>query len=167
MTKELNKTPLYETCLKYGAKFIEFAGWELPVQYSSIKEEHHACRKAATLWDVSNMGEIMVEGKNSLDFLQMLLTNDISKGYPGKVIYSPMCYPDGGVVDDMMAVCLEGNRFLLVVNAVNIDKDYQWISGLARYFTGVSVKQLSDEYALVALQGPNLNKSCKNSPNTR
>lgn len=155
MEKELKKTPLYETHLKYGGRIIDFEGWALPVQFSSIKEEHHACRNAAALWDVSDMGEIMVEGDGALDLLQMLLVNDISKGYPGRVIYTPMCYPTGGVVDDMMVVCLKDQRYLLVVNAGNIEKDYEWISNLAKYFYRVSVKNLSADIAEVALQGPN------------
>ncbi|QUL99547.1 MAG: glycine cleavage system aminomethyltransferase GcvT [Candidatus Fermentithermobacillus carboniphilus] len=151
----MKKTPLYETHLKYGGRIIDFEGWALPVQFSSIKEEHHACRNAAALWDVSDMGEIMVEGDGALDLLQMLLVNDISKGYPGRVIYTPMCYPTGGVVDDMMVVCLKDQRYLLVVNAGNIEKDYEWISNLAKYFYRVSVKNLSADIAEVALQGPN------------
>lgn len=155
MSQELKKTPLYETHLKYGGKIIDFEGWALPVQFSSIKEEHHACRNAAALWDVSDMGEILVEGTQALDLLQMLLVNDIGKGYPGRVIYSPMCYPNGGTVDDMMVICLSGGRYLLVVNAGCIEKDFDWISGLARYFEGVTVKNISSEIAEVALQGPN------------
>lgn len=155
MAEELKKTPLYEIHLKYGGRIIDFGGWALPVQYSSIREEHHACRNAAALWDVSDMGELLVEGRNALDFLQALLTNDMSKGSPGRVVYSPMCYPDGGVVDDMMVVCLQDGRYLLVVNASNIDKDYEWVSGLAKYYHGVTVTNLSDEISQVALQGPN------------
>lgn len=155
MAKELKKTPLYETHLKYGGRIIDFEGWALPVQFSSIKEEHHACRNAAALWDVSDMGEILIEGEGALDLLQMLVVNDISKGYPGRVIYTPMCYPNGGVVDDMMVVCLANNKYLLVVNAGNIEKDYEWILGLAKYFHKVSVTNMSQDVAEVALQGPN------------
>ncbi len=155
MANELKKTPLYETHLKYGGRIIDFAGWALPVHFSSIKEEHHACRKAAALWDVSDMGELLVEGPQALDLLQMVLTNDISKGYPGKVVYSPMCYPNGGVVDDMMVVCLKNGGYLLCINAGNIDKDDEWITGAAKYFQDVTVKNLSKETAQVAIQGPN------------
>ncbi|MBE3520084.1 MAG: glycine cleavage system aminomethyltransferase GcvT [Firmicutes bacterium] len=158
MAGELKKTPLYPVHVKYGGRIIDFEGWALPVQFSSIKEEHHACRNACALWDVSDMGEIMVEGPGALALLQMLLVNDIAKGYPGRVIYSPMCYPHGGVVDDMMVICLENSRYLLVVNAGNIEKDFQWISGLAKYFWRVDVKNLSSDIAEVALQGPNSEK---------
>jgi len=154
VAEELKKTPLYETHLKYGGRIIDFEGWALPVQFSSIKEEHHACRNAAALWDVSDMGEITIEGPGALDLLQFLMVNDISKGYVGRVIYSPMCYPTGGVVDDMMVICLE-DKYLLCVNAGNIEKDYEWIKTAAQYFQGVTVKNLSAEIAEVALQGPN------------
>ncbi len=155
---EPKKTPLYETAVKYGGRIIEFFGWAVPVQFTGIKEEHHACRNSAALWDVSNMGEILIEGEQALDLLQMLMTNDISKGAPGRVIYSPMCYPNGGVVDDLMVVCLENGRYLLVVNAANIAKDFEWIAGAAKYFEDAVVTDLSDEYAVVALQGPNAEK---------
>ncbi len=154
MAEELKKTPLYETHLKYGGRIIDFAGWALPVHFSSIKEEHHACRKTAALWDVSDMGEVEIEGPGSLDLLQFLMVNDVTKGYPGRVVYSPMCYPDGGVVDDMMIICLK-DKYLLCINAGNIDKDYEWIKTAARYFPGVTVKNLSAQTAEVALQGPN------------
>jgi len=155
VAEELKKTPLYETYLKYGGRIIDFSGWALPVQFSSIKEEHHACRNAAALWDVSDMGELLVEGPGALDLLQFLLVNDNAKGYPGRVIYNPMCYPSGGVVDDMMVVCLKDGKYLLVINAGNIDKDFEWVSTAARYFQGVTVKNLSKDVAEVALQGPN------------
>ncbi len=152
---ELKKTPLYDIYGKYGGRIIDFSGWALPVQFTSIKEEHHACRNAAALWDVSDMGEILVEGPDALNLLQFLMVNDISKGYPGRVVYSPMCYPNGGVVDDMMIICQNDGGYLLVVNAGNIEKDYEWISTAARYFKDVTVKNLSAETAEVALQGPN------------
>lgn len=162
---ELKKTPLYGIYEKYGGRIIDFSGWALPVQFTSIKEEHHACRNAAALWDVSDMGELLVEGPGSLDLLQFLMVNDIAKGYPGRVIYTPMCYPHGGVVDDMMVVCLNGGKYLLVINAGNIEKDYEWVSTAAKYFQGVTVKNLSAAVAEVALQGPNseriLQRICK------
>lgn len=162
---DLKKTPLYEIYEKYGGRIIDFSGWALPVQFTSIKGEHAACREQAALWDVSDMGEILVEGPDALNLLQFLMTNDISKGYAGRVVYSPMCYPNGGVVDDMMIVCLQGGKYLLVVNAGNIDKVYEWASTAAKYFKDVTVKNLSAEIAEVALQGPNseriLQKVCK------
>lgn len=162
---ELKKTPLYDIYEKYGGRIIDFSGWALPVQFTSIKEEHAACRERAALWDVSDMGEIMVEGPDALNLLQFLMVNDIAKGYPGRVVYSPMCYPNGGTVDDMMIICLEGQRYLLVVNAGNIEKDYEWILTASKYFKDVTVKNLSAEIAEVALQGPNsekvLQKICK------
>jgi len=154
VAEELKKTPLYETMLKYGGRMIDFSGWALPVQFSSIKEEHHACRNTAALWDVSDMGELMIEGPGALDLLQFLMVNDVSKGYEGRVVYSPMCYPDGGVVDDMMIICLK-DKYLLCINAGNIDKDYEWIKTAAKYFPGVTVENQSKQTAEVAIQGPN------------
>jgi aminomethyltransferase len=151
----LKKTPLYETHLKYGGKIIDFAGWALPVQFSSILEEHHAVRNAAGLFDVSDMGELMVEGPDSLKLLQLALTNDIDKGYPGRVIYSPMCNERGGVVDDLLVYCLGPERYLLVINAGNIDKDFNWVARLARSFNAVTVRNISADVAELALQGPN------------
>ncbi|MEW6523102.1 MAG: glycine cleavage system aminomethyltransferase GcvT [Bacillota bacterium] len=151
----LKRTPLYATHLKYGGKIIDFAGWALPVQFTSIIEEHHAVRKTAGLFDVSDMGELTVEGPESLALLQLALTNDISQGYTGKVIYSPMCNEQGGVVDDLLVYCLGPQRYLLVINAGNIEKDFNWVAGLAKRFGQVTVKNVSSEVAEVALQGPN------------
>src|SRR6478609_6918087 len=102
MTTELHKTPLYDTYQKYGAKTIDFGGWALPVQFSSIKAEHEAVRTKAGLFDVSHMGEFEVTGEESLDFLQKLLTNDLSKLVDGQAIYTAMCYENGGTVDDLL-----------------------------------------------------------------
>src|SRR5690606_24690198 len=99
---ELKRTPLFESYAQYGGKTIDFGGWELPVQFSSIKEEHEAVRTKAGLFDVSHMGEILVTGPNSLEFLQNLLTNDISKIKDGQAQYTAMCYPDGGTIDDLL-----------------------------------------------------------------
>jgi len=151
----LKKTPFYETHLKYGGKIIDFAGWALPVHFKkSIIEEHHATRNAATLFDVSDMGELLVTGKDALPMLQKLLVNDIAKGKPGRVIYSPMCNPQGGCVDDLMVCCYSTEHYLLVINAGNIQKDFDWVTKVAADFDEVCVKNLSDETAQVAIQGP-------------
>lgn len=102
MTTELHKTPLYDTYQRYGAKTIDFGGWALPVQFSSIKEEHEAVRTKAGLFDVSHMGEILVTGADSLAFLQHTMTNDVSTLVDGKAQYTAMCYEDGGTVDDLL-----------------------------------------------------------------
>ncbi len=151
----LKRTPLYATHLKYGGKIIDFAGWALPVQFTGIIEEHRAVRTKAGLFDVSNMGELTVEGPDSLALLQLALTSDISQGYTGRVLYSPMCNEQGGVVDDLLVYCLGPERYLLVVNAANTEKDYNWLVGLAQRFSQVSVKNVSAEVAEVAVQGPN------------
>lgn len=155
MVSTLKKTPLYETHVKNGGRVVDFGGWALPVQFSGIKEEHIGCRTHAALWDVSNMGELLVQGKESLDLLQMLLVNDISKIHPGKLIYSPMCYPDGGIVDDLLVMCLEEDKYWLIVNGANIEKDVEWIKPIARYFNDTLFEDVSDSVAQLAIQGPN------------
>lgn len=149
---ELKKTPLFDEYAKYGAKTIDFGGWDLPVQFSSIKEEHEAVRERAGLFDVSHMGEIIVEGNDALNYLQKLLTNDISKIPVGGAQYNAMCYENGGVVDDLIVYFLGENKYLLVVNAANIEKDFNWMKEHAE--GDVKITDKSDEYALIALQGP-------------
>ncbi|MGI2326594.1 glycine cleavage system aminomethyltransferase GcvT [Planococcus sp. YIM B11945] len=151
-TTQLNRTPLFEAYAKYGGKTIDFGGWELPVQFSSIKEEHEAVRTKAGLFDVSHMGEILVEGPDSLTFLQHLVTNDVSKIKNNQAQYTAMCYEDGGTVDDLLVYKINDTRFLLVVNASNIEKDFEWMKQTA---TGdVQLQNVSDQYGLLALQGP-------------
>lgn len=148
----MQRTALYDQYAKYGAKTIDFGGWELPVQFSSIKEEHEAVRTKAGLFDVSHMGEVFVSGQDSLAYLQQLLTNDISKLVPGKAMYSAMCYEDGGTVDDLLVYQLAENSYLLVVNASNIEKDVDWMN---KHLTGdVQIDNQSGEWGLLALQGP-------------
>jgi aminomethyltransferase len=149
----LKKTPLFDIYSKYGGKTIDFGGWELPVQFSSIKEEHIAVRENAGLFDVSHMGEIVVKGEQSLEFLQGILTNDISRLTPGKIIYTLMCYENGTVVDDLLVYMLAIDEYLLVVNASNIEKDFEWIN--SHKIENVTVENTSDEWAQLALQGPN------------
>lgn len=148
----LKRTPLFDEYAKYGGKTIDFGGWELPVQFSSIKEEHDAVRNRAGLFDVSHMGEIFVEGPDALNYLQKLLSNDISKIAIGGAQYSAMCYENGGVVDDLLTYRLDEDRYLLCVNAANIEKDYDWM--LSKAEGDVTITNKSDEYAQIALQGP-------------
>ena len=149
---ELKRTPLFECYAKYGGKTIDFGGWELPVQFSSIKEEHDAVRNRAGLFDVSHMGEIFVEGPGAREYLQKLLSNDISKIAIGSAQYNAMCYDNGGVVDDLLTYHLDDNRYLLCVNAANIDKDFEWM--LSQKFGDVTITNKSNDYAQIALQGP-------------
>lgn len=152
MGEELKQTPLFPLYKEYGGKTIDFGGWELPVQFSSIKEEHEAVRTRAGLFDVSHMGEIFVEGPESLNFLQKLVTNDVSKLSEGRAQYTAMCYPDGGTVDDLLIYKFNDERYLLVVNASNIEKDFEWMK---QHVEGdVTLTNRSSEYALLALQGP-------------
>ncbi|MEH7074018.1 glycine cleavage system aminomethyltransferase GcvT [Neobacillus drentensis] len=149
---ELKRTPLFDVYKEWGGKTIDFGGWELPVQFSSIKEEHEAVRTRAGLFDVSHMGEVEVKGTNSLDYLQKMMTNDISKIKNGGAQYTAMCYENGGTVDDLLVYKIEDNHYLLVVNASNIEKDYKWLED--HLFGDVSLENLSDKTAQLALQGP-------------
>ncbi|OIK11759.1 glycine cleavage system protein T [Bacillus sp. MUM 116] len=149
---ELKRTPLFETYKQYGGKTIDFGGWELPVQFSSIKEEHEAVRTKAGLFDVSHMGEIEVKGPDSLSYLQKMMTNDVSKVKDGGAQYTAMCYENGGTVDDLLVYKIEDHHFLLVVNASNIKKDYKWLED---HLEGdVAIKNLSEQTAQLAIQGP-------------
>ncbi len=148
----MKKTPLYDIHMKLGGKMIDFGGWALPVQYSSIIEEHKAVRERAGLFDVSHMGEIIVEGPSAFEFLQRMVTNDISGISQGRAIYTPMCYPDGGTVDDFIIYQLEEDKYLLVVNASNTDKDYEWL--MEHRVDGVEIHNVSCDYAQLAIQGP-------------
>jgi len=152
MGTELKRTPLFDEYSKYGGKTIDFGGWELPVQFSSIKEEHDAVRNSAGLFDVSHMGEIFVEGKDALSYLQKLLSNDISKISIGGAQYNLMCYENGGVVDDLLVYRLDEDRYLLCVNAANIEKDFDWMKQQAE--GDVEIVNKSNDYAQIALQGP-------------
>ena len=148
----LKQTPLYEVYKQYGGKTIDFGGWDLPVQFSGIKQEHEAVRTKAGLFDVSHMGEIEVKGNDSLAFLHKMLTNDIEKIKNGAAQYSAMCYENGGTVDDLLTYKLADNHYLLVVNASNIEKDFEW---LQKHASGeVILSNLSEDFAQLALQGP-------------
>lgn len=148
----MRKTPLYEKHVFLGARMIEFAGWIMPLQYTGILQEHEAVRQQAGLFDVSHMGEVMIRGKGATEFIQKLITNDISGMREYRVLYSPMCYPDGGTVDDLLVYKFDAERYLLVVNAANIQKDVEWI--VAHKPDDVEVEDLSEGYAQLALQGP-------------
>ncbi|MBT2687068.1 glycine cleavage system aminomethyltransferase GcvT [Bacillus sp. ISL-47] len=149
---QLKRTPLYEVYKDYGAKTIDFGGWDLPVQFSSIKEEHEAVRNKAGLFDVSHMGEIEVKGIDSLAYLQKMMTNDVSKLKTAGAQYTAMCYENGGTVDDLLVYKIGDDHYLLVVNASNIEKDYQWLQDHVE--GNVELKNLSEDMAQLALQGP-------------
>ncbi|UOR12330.1 glycine cleavage system aminomethyltransferase GcvT [Halobacillus amylolyticus] len=149
---ELKRTPLFSEYKRLEAKTIDFGGWDLPVHFSSIKKEHEATRTKAGLFDVSHMGEVTVKGKDSLDYLQGMLTNDVSKLEPGKAQYTIMCYEDGGTVDDLIVYMLATDYYLLVINAANRDKDVQWLKDHQK--GEVTITDVSDDYVQLALQGP-------------
>lgn len=153
---ELKRTPLFDEYSKSGGKTIDFGGWDLPVQFSSIKDEHEATRTAAGLFDVSHMGEILVEGPESEAYLQKMLTNDISKITPNRAQYTLMCYENGGTVDDLLVYKKSDTVFLLVVNAANIEKDYAWLKEHVN--EDVNVTNVSNDYVQLAIQGPKAEK---------
>lgn len=148
----LKRTPLFPVYEKYGAKTIDFGGWDLPVQFSSITQEHEAVRTKAGLFDVSHMGEVEVKGEGAYLYLQRLTTNDLSKLEAGQAQYSVFCYPDGGTVDDLLVYKYADDHYLLVINAGNIDKDYAWMQ--QHLSEGVQIENISPQTAQLAIQGP-------------
>lgn len=149
----LKRTPLYDQHRALGARLVEFGGWEMPVQYSSISDEHRAVRSKAGLFDVSHMGEFKVEGSGSLAFLQYLVPNDVSRLAIGQALYTQLCLPSGNVIDDLLIYHLAENQYMLVVNAGNIEKDFAWVKSQAESFD-VQLENQSDTTSLLALQGP-------------
>ena len=163
----MKKTTLFNVHKEAGAKLIEFAGYMMPVQYNSIIAEHKTVRNSVGVFDVSHMGEIFIKGSKALDFVQYITINDASKLSEGRVQYSAMCYPDGGIVDDLLVYKISDNEFMLVVNASNKEKDLQWMIDNNKF--GVDILDLSDDYTLLAVQGPKstevLQKICNRTLN--
>jgi aminomethyltransferase len=147
----LKKTPFYDCHVERGAKLVPFAGFEMPVQYTSIIEEHHAVRQAVGVFDVTHMGEFIVRGSDALAFLQKVTINDVARLKPGRVQYSAMCYEDGGIIDDLLVYRLQ-DHYMLVVNASNLQKDLDWLR--SNVFGNVTIEDASDRTALLAVQGP-------------
>jgi len=157
----LKRTPLFSAHQKLGARLIDFGGWEMPVQYTSIVDEHLAVRSASGIFDISHMGEIMVSGASAVDFLNYILTNDVRKLAVGQGQYTLMCNEKGGVVDDLYAYRIAQETFLLIVNASRVDTDDAWIRRQLETFPGrggVGLVDASENYAAVAVQGPNATK---------
>ncbi|MDI6759393.1 MAG: glycine cleavage system aminomethyltransferase GcvT [Candidatus Brocadiaceae bacterium] len=146
------KTPLYEAHQRLGARFIEFHGYELPLEYTGIIEEHLAVRNQAGLFDLSHMGEIEVQGGDALRLLQRLITNDAERLADRKILYTPLCNPQGGIIDDVIVYRFNRERFLMVVNASNIQKVYEWMQGNS--LPGARVLDRSQELGMIAIQGP-------------
>ena len=153
----MKKTPLYNQHIEQGARCIEFGGYVMPVSYEGIKQEHQAVRTGAGIFDVSHMGEFFVTGKDAVSFLQMLLINDVTACPPGKAQYTAMCQEDGGVIDDCLIYCRSEDEWLMVVNAANIGKDWEWVSHVKEtHFAEaeVTLENHSHRMGLLALQGP-------------
>jgi aminomethyltransferase len=153
-TEPLKKTPLNELEKALGGKMVDFGGWELPVQFSGILEEHEAVRTDAGVFDVSHMGEITVKGPQALDLLQRATCNDVTKLANGRAHYTGLLYPNGGFVDDILIYQIAPDDFFLVVNASNADKDFAWLQQAAQGMN-VDVQNVSADYAQLAVQGPN------------
>ncbi len=159
ITQALQQTCLYQEHLALGAKMSPFAGFMMPIQYSSITQEHLAVRQKVGMFDVSHMGEIFVEGPQAEEFVNWIFTNEIRGFQGGKVLYGMMCYPEGGVVDDLLVYReFEPEHFLLVVNAANIDKDFAWIREKVKGFN-CTVRNESPDWGQIAVQGPEAEKT--------
>lgn len=153
----MKSTPFTSFHTALGAKMVEFAGYNMPISYTGINEEHQAVRNNAGVFDVSHMGEFIVKGEHALDLIQRVTTNDASKLTAGKAQYSALTNENGGIIDDLIVYCLEENKaYMLVVNAANIEKDWNWIAG--HNTKKAELHNISDKTALLAIQGPNANK---------
>ncbi len=152
------RTPLFEEHKKLNGRIVDFGGWELPVQYTGVIDEHVACRTACGLFDVSHMGEFFVDGPGSVDFVNFLVTNDVSKISVLQAQYTVMCFETGGIVDDLVIYKRGPEKILLVVNAANIDKDFAWVSKQLEAnrskFPNVKLSNESARYSQIAVQGP-------------
>ena len=153
MAQTLQRTPLHDRQVELGARMVPFAGWEMPVQYEGVIQEHRAVRTDAGVFDVSHMGEIEVEGPRALELLQSLLSNDLDRIAPGEAQYTLLTNEHGGITDDLIVYRLDRCSFLLVVNASNRAADFRWLK--EHEITGSDVRDVSDDYALLAVQGPN------------
>jgi len=148
----LRRTPLHDRHVALGARMVPFAGWEMPVQYAGVIQEHRAVRTDAGVFDVSHMGELEVEGPTARDLLQATLSNDIDKLQPGQAQYSLVTNEWGGIIDDVIVYRLDGHRYLVVANASNREADLAWLK--EHELRGSDVRDVSDQYALLAVQGP-------------
>ncbi len=149
----MKKTALNHIHKELGAKMLPFAGFEMPIQYEGVNAEHESVRNAVGVFDVSHMGNFFVEGKDALPFLQYITSNDVAKLKPGKVQYS--CFPNeqNGIVDDLLVYQLDENKYMLVVNGANLEKDWNWVNKWAKNFD-VKLTDKSDQYSILAVQGP-------------
>ena len=149
----MKKTCLYDKHVALGALMSPFAGFDMPIQYSNITDEHQAVRTACGVFDVSHMGEVTVQGPEAERYVQHIFTNDVAGAPVGKIFYGMMCYDDGGTVDDLLVYKMDENSFFLVINAANIDKDWAWMQQQASGFD-IDLQNRSDDYGQLAVQGP-------------
>lgn len=154
MSKESKKVPLHQEHVNLNAKMLDFAGFEMPIQYSSVKQECNAVRTNVGVFDVSHMGEFMITGDEAELFVNYLITNDIEKLANNKAIYSPICNTSGGIIDDLIAYKFSPSEILLCVNASNIQKDFDWITSHIHNFN-CKIENQSNDFSLLAVQGPN------------
>jgi len=150
---ENKKTCLYDKHVALGALISPFGGFDMPIQYTNIIDEHQAVRQHCGVFDVSHMGEVLVSGKDAERYVNHVFTNDVRNMPNGKILYGMMCYEDGGVVDDLLVYKMAGDKFFLVINAANIDKDWAWIQQQSKGFD-ITLDHQSDQYGELAIQGP-------------
>ena len=159
----MKNTELNDIHVSLGAKMVEFAGYNMPVQYAGVKAEHLSVRESIGVFDVSHMGEFFVSGENSFAFLQSILSNDLSKLVDGQAQYTCLPNETNGIVDDLIVYKFNTNKYMLVVNASNIEKDWNWINSKNSH--GVNIKNESNDYSLLAIQGPNAIEAMQNLTN--
>ena len=150
---ENKRTCLYDKHVALGALISPFGGFDMPIQYTNIIDEHQAVRQHCGVFDVSHMGEVLVNGKDAERFVNHIFTNAVRDSPNGKILYGMLCYEDGGVVDDLLVYKMGGEKFFLVINAANIDKDWAWIQQQANGFD-ITLQHQSDQYGELAIQGP-------------
>lgn len=153
---ESKKTALYDSHVAAGGKMVDFAGYAMPVQYTGINEEHHCVRQSVGIFDVSHMGEFFIRGENALAFLQKVTINDVSKLEKNRAQYTAMCLEDGGIIDDLIIYSF-GDTYMVIVNASNLQKDYNWLKG--NILPDVTLEDKSDDFCLFAVQGRNAEKT--------
>ncbi len=159
MAEQLSRTPLFDRHVARDARMVDFGGWEMPVQYSGIKDEHLAVRQNAGIFDISHMGEFLVTGEDAGSFLNAILTNDVSQLSPGTGQYTLLCKENGGVVDDLYLYCLQKNFYLLIVNASRLEADWSWISKQKEKLAPgkqIALENKSNQMGAIAVQGPSV-----------
>lgn len=162
----MGKTSLYSKHLELDAKMVDFAGWEMPIQYKNLKQEVQAVRNNVGVFDVSHMGEFFITGTLAVDYVDYMVTNDIKGAELGKAIYSPLCREDGTVIDDLIVYKIKNDYIMICVNAANIEKDYDWFAKFADKFD-VKLTNRSTDFSLLAVQGPNTFKTLSSLDSTK